>query len=190
MDDDVLVGEYLSRLDAAAETLSPDRRAELVGEVRAHIHAALTETGSSDETTVRNILERLGSPEEIVAGEADQMQTPYVGAHGPALGGVSRGSQWGAVEIIALVLLGLAWPAMFLPFGLVWWVAFGFVGLLLSWASGIWSVRQKVLTTIVVVSLYASVVAFLFAWSTPAGAPVEQDPIVVPGSEEKPAPSE
>ena len=52
-----LVADYLRRLDAAAARLPADRRAELVDEIRAHIEAALTEAGTRDETTVRNVVE-------------------------------------------------------------------------------------------------------------------------------------
>jgi hypothetical protein len=54
-------------LEAAASPLPPDRRVELIADLRAHIDDALGETGSADEAAVRNVLERLGRPEEIAA---------------------------------------------------------------------------------------------------------------------------
>ncbi len=71
MDADALVRDYLDRLETAAWRLPVDRRGELVGEVREHIATAMAEAGRSDELTVRNILERLGAPEEIVAAEGE-----------------------------------------------------------------------------------------------------------------------
>lgn len=79
-----LVGEYLGRLDASASSLTPERRAELVAEVREHIAQALQaeapggdsvdaapkSVGALSEATVRNMLDRLGPPEEIVRAEA------------------------------------------------------------------------------------------------------------------------
>ena len=66
---DPLVDDYLRRLEAAAAALPRERRAELVGEIEEHVEAALDEAGD-DEAAVRNVLERLGSPEEIAAAAA------------------------------------------------------------------------------------------------------------------------
>lgn len=153
METEVLVRDYLGRLEAAAASLPVHRRAELAAEVRDHIDSALAEAGRSDEVTVRNILERLGSPEEIVAGEALQAGT-LDGAAAASTAGVAN-SRWGGVEITALVLLGLAWPALFLPFGLFLWLGFGVVGLVLVLASSVWSRRLKLITIVLVVALYA-----------------------------------
>jgi hypothetical protein len=64
---DGLVGEYLRRLEDAAAHLPRSRQVELVTEIREHIDDALAEAGASDEVAVRNVLERLGPPEEIAA---------------------------------------------------------------------------------------------------------------------------
>jgi len=154
VDTDVLVRDYLGRLEAAAAVLPVNRRAELAAEVREHIDAALAEAGRSDEVTVRNILERLGSPEEIVAVEAGQERTPRGAAIAPAGGVAGTGSRWGAVEVSAVVLLGLAWPALLLPFGLFLWLGLGVVGLVLVWGSGVWTGRRKLITTGIVVAVY------------------------------------
>jgi hypothetical protein len=69
VDTNVLVADYLKRLEHAARALPRSRRAELVAEIRAHIDEALRETGSADELAVRNVLERLGPPEEVAAAE-------------------------------------------------------------------------------------------------------------------------
>ena len=55
----------------------------------------------------------------------------------------------------AALSLGLAWPALLLPFGPLWWLGLGVAGLVLVWASAVWSGRQKVLITTVIVALYA-----------------------------------
>lgn len=182
MDSDLLV-RYLGRLESEAAALPVDRRAELVEEVRAHIDTALAEAGRSDEATVRNILERLGPPEDIVAGEVAESHVRDPGASTSAAAGVETfGLKWGAVETIAIVLLGLAWPALFLPFGLILWLGLGIVGLVLAWASGVWSIKQKLLTTVVVVALYASVAAMFFRAPGPDTVDPGPSPIVVPGS--------
>ena len=154
MDADVLVRDYLGRLEAAAAVLPVNRREELAAEVREHIDAALAEAGRSDEVTVRNILERLGSPEEIVAAEAGQSGTPGGAAAAPAVEAAGTGSRWGAVEVSAVVLLCLAWPAVFLPFGIILWLGLGAIGLVLVWASGVWTRRRKLTSTTCVIALY------------------------------------
>jgi hypothetical protein len=142
MDGDLLVRDYLGRLEAAAWPLAVDRRAELVGEVREHIEAALREAGRSDEVTVRNILERLGPPEEIVAAEAEFGGAPASWTGGQPLGPVNASSRWGAVEIIAVLLLTVG--AIFLPFiGPI-------LGLVFAWASTQWTRREKLTATIIV----------------------------------------
>jgi hypothetical protein len=65
MQRDPLVDDYLRRLEAAAADLPHERSAELVTEIAEHIQTALREGGASDEAAVRNVLERLGPPEEI-----------------------------------------------------------------------------------------------------------------------------
>ena len=62
-----IVAAYLRRLEQAADSLPRSRRAELVAEIREHIDDALLEAGAADEVAVRNVLERLGPPEEIAA---------------------------------------------------------------------------------------------------------------------------
>ena len=84
-----LVAAYLRRLEQAAAPLPRSRRAELVAEIREHIDDALTEAGAADEVVVRNVLERLGPPEEIVA------------ASGPA----QRHS--GLLELAAMIALAI-----------------------------------------------------------------------------------
>jgi hypothetical protein len=68
---DTLVEDYLRRLDAAASRLSTDRRTELVSEIRDHLQEGLRQSGTNDEVSVRNLLERLGPPEEIITEAAD-----------------------------------------------------------------------------------------------------------------------
>ena len=154
MDADVLVRDYLGRLEAAATVLPVNRREELAAEVREHINAALADAGRTDEATVRNVLERLGPPEEIVAAEAGQAGSPGSTAFPPAAGVPETGSRWGTVEVSAVVVLSLAWPARYLPFGLFLWLALTVIGLVLVWASGVWTTRRKLTGTTCVIALY------------------------------------
>ena len=66
------------------------------------------------------------------------------------------------MEIAALVLIGLAWPALFLPFGVFLWLGFGVVGLVLVLASSIWSTRRKLITTGMVMAVYGLVFVLTF----------------------------
>ena len=73
---EALVDDYLRRLERAAYALPPERRAELVLEIRGHIAEARdSAAGPTDEAWTRTLLDRLGTPEEIVAA-AEQISDP------------------------------------------------------------------------------------------------------------------
>ena len=78
MQRDPLVDDYLRRLEVAARGLPRERRRELVAEIEEHIEAAL-EGGARDEAAVRNVLERLGPPEEIGAAADPPAPRPVRG---------------------------------------------------------------------------------------------------------------
>lgn len=146
MDSETVVGEYIEDLEAATTHLEADRRIELVAEVREHIELALAEAGSSDEATVRKVLERLGSPDEIVAAE--------VGSERPTPGSASRTTGSGpgvrrplSVEARALLLLTVG--AVVLPF------IGPLLGLWVASASERWTLTQKRTATLIVVALLA-----------------------------------
>lgn len=91
-----------------------------MSEIRAHVDEALLAAGAADEVAVRNVLERLGPPEEIAAA-----------ATGTSVGSApSRGK----LEIAALLMLALGG---FLP--VLGWA----VGVVLVLAAGAWSRRDK-----------------------------------------------
>jgi hypothetical protein len=116
MDTERLVDDYLRRLEAAAAHLQRSRRAELVAEIREHIEAALREEDAANEVAVRNVLERLGPPEEIVdAAEPPATESP---------------ARAGRLEIAALI-------ALVVPF--TGWL----IGIVLVVASRAWSGRDK-----------------------------------------------
>jgi uncharacterized membrane protein len=117
---DPVIADYLRRLEAAAHVLSAGRRVELVSEIRAHIDEAMLEAGDSDEATVRNVLERLGSPEEIVAEAAGPRPQPA--------------ATRGRLELAALTVLALS--------GIVPIVGWA-VGVVLVMASASWSAHDK-----------------------------------------------
>ena len=59
---DRLVDDYLTRLAGASQALPPDRRTELLAEIRGHIAASLSGATDADEAAVRTMLDRLGDP--------------------------------------------------------------------------------------------------------------------------------
>ena len=134
VESDALVRDYLGRLEVAAKVLPTDRRRELQAEIGEHIDAALAEATNRDEVAVRNVLERLGEPEDIVAAEA-----------GPTATGTT--SRAGALEIGALVLLAsgsLLTPVFGVPA-----IVVSIVGLVLVWVSSAWTARQKTTATVI-----------------------------------------
>lgn len=142
MPTDSLVQDYLVRLDSVAGSLPMDRRRELVGEVREHIEAALAQAGAPDEVSVRNVLERLGPAEDIVAAELGD------GAPAPAWTASltsHAASPWGPMEIIAILLLTVG--AVFLP------LVGPLIGLVFVWGSRAWTRREKAIATVIVLAL-------------------------------------
>lgn len=114
-----LVADYLRRLETGSSALPPDRRTELVAEIRAHIDDALRDAGVADEITVRNVLERLGPPEEIAAAAGPTVVSPR---------------PRGKLEIAALVILALSGIVPVLGWA---------VGAVLVVVSEAWSRRDK-----------------------------------------------
>ena len=116
METDRLVDDYLGRLEKAAAHMQRSRRAELIAEIREHIETALREEEAASEVAVRNVLERLGPPEEIVeAAEPEPIAAPV---------------QTGKLEFAALL-------ALVFPF--IGWLA----GIALVLVSKAWTNRDK-----------------------------------------------
>jgi len=156
--DHPLVADYLRRLEEAARGLPAGRRSELVDEIRGHVTEALAATGD-DELGVRSVLDRVGSPEDIVAAErellaAEPMLAPtpvgsqppgQVPAWGPPTAPAApplapRVSLWGPLEVVAVV--GLTIGTFVVP------ILGPVVGLVCAWASHQWSRREKIIATL------------------------------------------
>lgn len=129
---DLLVADYLARLDAAAAGLPRDRRSELREGIEEHIAAARSTGAAPDEASVRTLLDRLGEPGEIVQAARDE--PPY--APEPALRTPGTGRETAAVLMLTIGSL--------LP--VVGWL----VGVALLWSSRRWTVGEKLLATLVV----------------------------------------
>jgi len=90
---DAVVAEYLRRLDVAAAPLPPDRRTELVAEIAEHIAHARASGQAPDEATLRELLDRLGEPDDIVAEARDE------GSDGPPPPGYPAGYGQGPYQV-------------------------------------------------------------------------------------------
>src|SRR5215216_5178035 len=64
-----LVAEYLAALNRASQVLPPTRRAELVEEIEAHLAEKGANRDGVTDADIKNILARLGAPEDIVDAE-------------------------------------------------------------------------------------------------------------------------
>lgn len=126
---DELVARYLAQLQSALRDLPPGRREELLDEVSEHIAAARAELGPQPtKAQIRTMLERVGDPDAIAA-EASPAQVNSVPRPG-----------WR--EVVTLILLPIG--GIIIP--LLGW----FIGVALLWTSEHWSVRSKLIGTLVV----------------------------------------
>jgi len=119
---DRLVDNYLARLADAAQALPPDRRAELLSEIRQHIFASRSGGNGADEAAVRTMLDRLGEPADIVAAAmevspAEHPRLPQAQSRRPGMG---------LIPVIG-------------------WL----VGVILLWSSGLWGRSEKLLGTLI-----------------------------------------
>ncbi|MGC8626782.1 MAG: HAAS signaling domain-containing protein [Acidimicrobiales bacterium] len=134
-DVDALVATYLRQLEQALGGLPAQRREQLLEEIRQHITEGRSRLAEEPPAAVRQLLERVGSPEDLAAAALEQ---EVDGAVRPR----RAPSRWGRLlddVTIALLLFGGALLA-------VGWL----VGTLLLWTSSTWTKRDKVLGTAVV----------------------------------------
>jgi hypothetical protein len=135
-----LVKQYLKELRDASRGLSRAERRELAAQIEEHIGAALALVPAPSEADVRDVLERLGEPGEIVAEQ-----------YGARAGRGGMGAQ--AVIAIVLLLIGGFLAG-------IGWIA----GVVLLWTSQVWTTREKIVGTLLVpgglaTALYLSLLA-------------------------------
>lgn len=125
-----LAQAYLGRLAESARSLPRDDAAELVADISDHLREALPATPS--EAEVRTVLDRLGTPQELVTAAGGPATHPGAPP--------TREPRFGAVEILALVgLVGAELLFVFLPLAVLLWLA----GVVLLAMSRVWSGVQK-----------------------------------------------
>jgi HAAS len=133
---DRLVDDYLTRLAGASQALPPDRRTELLAEIRGHIAAALGGGTDADEAGVRTMLDRLGDPADIVAAAVED--DPGLLPPNPPNQGRRPGI---GLEVGAVLMLTVG---SLIP--VIGWI----VGVILLWSSGLWRRSEKLLGTLIV----------------------------------------
>lgn len=142
---------YLDRLRVAARTLPDDEADDLVADIADHLREAVAD--QADEAAVRTVLDRLGTPQELVAAAGGPATSPAAPRRPEP--------RFGAVEVLALVgLVGAELLFLIVPLAALLWLG----GVVLLAVSRVWSGRQK-------------------AWGLAAlatGLPVVFTPLVVP----------
>jgi len=168
---DRLVDDYLTRLADAAVGLPPDRRSELVSEIREHITASLSGGTGTDESSVRTMLDRLGEPDDIVAAamDIDPPGHPVYPQDPP------RRQQGIGLEVGAIIMLT---AGSLIP--VIGWL----VGVILLWSSGLWRRSEKVLATLIFPGGLGGILLWGVAFATfmasqtcvAAGGPIQASP--------------
>ncbi|MDT8912557.1 HAAS signaling domain-containing protein [Amycolatopsis sp. PS_44_ISF1] len=118
---EALSTEYLDRLRRAAAGLPAGRRAELIDDITAHLSELIGP--DADEARARQVLDELGTPEEIAAAAAAEGGTAHPGG-GELAYDVATG--------LVLLLGGFVVPVL-------GWVA----GVVMLWNGPRWSTREK-----------------------------------------------
>jgi hypothetical protein len=118
---DQLVDQYLSRLDSALQGVPAARREEIIEEISNHIADERGRLHDDSDAAVLNLLDRVGDPVELAAAARDVAASP-----------AQPTRRIGAVEVLALVLTPLIWPA----------------GVILLWLSPAWNTRDKLIGTL------------------------------------------
>jgi uncharacterized membrane protein len=119
---DQLVSDYLGRLDSALAGLPKARREEILDEITNHIAEERSRLRDESDSDLRDLLDRVGDPAEVADAardETDERPAPQPRRIGP-------------VEVLALVLTPLIWPA----------------GVILLWLSPAWNLRDKLIGTL------------------------------------------
>ena len=143
------VGEYLRRLQRSMGDVPAERRDEILAEIEEHIAGLMAETPEPTEADVRNVLERVGDPDDIAAEARERFEIHPTRPR-------TRAS-WTDTATVALLVLGsLMLVLLARPEGLVVaWVA----AVVLLWISDVWSTGEKVRVTLVVLAGGLSVIA-------------------------------
>lgn len=139
--DHPVVTAYLGRLRAVASAQLPAHdAADLVADIEEHLANALAGSDGS-EASVRNVVERLGTPEEVVGAAGGRVVTP---PPPPAQAPPQRNQR----ERLAVGLLVASVVVVFTLVG-AWLNPFLLIpGLVLTWMSTVFRLSDKLLATL------------------------------------------
>jgi len=166
LDSDRLVDAYLNELAAEAEALPAGRRDELLDDVKAHI-AEAREGGATSEDEIREVLQRLGRPSEIVAAATDglvQVEVP------PRL----RPQDFVAVGLLMFAPYLLSFSVIA---AMVGWA----IGLGMLWSSNRWTTLWKLIGTLSWPIGYAVVMVLDTFFQAPIRVSLVADAVVTIG---------
>ena len=131
---EVLIAEYLDRLRRAAGGLAPAARAELLDDIAAHL--AERAGPGTDEARTRQVLDELGTPEEIAAAAAAETGVPDGGSTGGSAAAPARAGggelAYDVGTVVVLLLAGFVVPVL-------GWIA----GVVMLWNGPRWTTREK-----------------------------------------------
>lgn len=135
---DALVKGYLREVNRAVAPLPAAQRKELLDEISEHISESRLERQTETDASVREILERLGTPASIARAAALEGSPTRT----------RERSGFGRENLALVLLLFGGWL-----FGLGW-----FVGVYLLWESPAWTRSEKALGTLVLPGGFAGVI--------------------------------
>lgn len=141
------IKRYLKRLARAARDLPRARRRELLSEIEQHIRQAIAEMPRTSQAELLTLLDQVGDPAEIVAAAGDQPEPS------------SRSTKLETAAIVLLLVGGFLW-------GVGW-----LVGVVLLWSSGLWTLRDKLVGTLIVPGGLATAFLAFAVISIGAGGP-------------------
>lgn len=95
---DQIVEQYLSRLNVALADIRPERREQLMESIIDHISEARSALSADSEVALRDILDRVGQPEDIAAEAlGDQTESPVLR--------LRRIRRWVVIAVVAVVVV-------------------------------------------------------------------------------------
>lgn len=134
-----VMDDYLGRLEHSLSDVPAAQRKVIIAEIVTHIDEALAEEPDDSEASVRNVLDRVGDPEEIASEAREDLDIRR-----------PRPSVLDALALVLLLIGGFLY--------LVGWIA----GVVFLWLSDVWSTRQKIIGTLFVPGgLVAPLILFL-----------------------------
>ncbi|WP_040160716.1 HAAS signaling domain-containing protein [Mobilicoccus massiliensis] len=144
---------YLDRLQTAARVLPVDAAADLLADIGEHLDVALADVDPESpgaEARVRDVLDRLGEPADLVADAMPESAGVVPGGATGADLGRGRETSLGAAIAAVALLLAAGLVAVMWPAALVAWV----VGLVLFVRSSLWRTIEKALGGAVLASAF------------------------------------